>query len=123
MARRSSLKSHPMRKTIICQLCNFSPETPGTFVDAMVSLARYCNDKMQINTLYIFPDTAKDKKWLQIFDEEDLRYGFVPRKRNVVSNVRQLVQNYDPLIFHTHFSMYDLCPVVLKLMFYKTSKI
>jgi glycosyltransferase involved in cell wall biosynthesis len=114
---------HFMKKPVICQLCNFSPETPGTFVDAIVSLARYCHDGMQIETFCIFPDSAQNKHWLQIFDEEGIRYGLVPRRRNVVSKIRQLLEDYDPLIFHTHFSLYDLCPVFLKLMYYKTAKI
>jgi len=109
-------------KPIICHLCNFSPETAGTFVDAIVSLAAYSRNHLHLETLCFFPHTARERKWLQIFEREKIHYAFVPRKRSVAAEVRRFLKGFDPLIFHSHFSMYDLCPPLLKF-FYSRSKI
>jgi len=117
--------NHPrVKNPIICHLCAFSPATyGGTFVEAIVSLARYSRVKLKIETLCIFPEAAKDRKWLRLLDEEGIRYGFVPRRRNVTSKIRELLKDSDPLIFHSHFFFFDLCPVLLKVKFYRMSKI
>src|SRR5262245_59602306 len=112
-----------MSTPVVCQLCNFSPETGGTFVDAVVSLAKFAHVTLQIQTYCIFPDAARDRTWLAKLANEGIAFGFVPRKRNVVSAVRQQLSGYEPLIFHCHFSMYDVTAAVLNLLFYKRSKL
>lgn len=116
---------HPrVKKPIICHLCSFSPATyGGTFVEAIVSLARYSRDNLKIETLCIFPEAAKGRQWLRLLEEEGVRYGFVPSRRNVTSKVRELLEDSEPLIFHSHFFFFDLSPVLLKLKFYRMSKI
>jgi glycosyltransferase involved in cell wall biosynthesis len=112
----------PMKK-VICHLSNFSPDYSGTFIDSLLSLARYCDDKLHIETFCIFPETARGRRWLQTFDKEGVRYAFLPRRRNVISDARCLLRDYDPLIFHTHFFLYDFCAIFLKLTLYKDSKV
>jgi len=112
-----------MKKRVICQLCNFSPETPGTFVDSITFLAAYCRDRMDLETFCVFPAVARNKRWLRTFDEMGIRYGFVPRKRNVAAAVGRLLLDWQPVIFHSHFSLYDFSPVLLKIMGCRKSKI
>ena len=112
-----------MKKPIICHLCDFSPEYPGSFVDSLLSLARCCRDKMRIETFCFFPEEAKGRLWLKRFDQEGIQYAFVPRARNVIFDIQVVLQNYNPLIFHTHFFLFDISAVLLKFLFYRTSKI
>ncbi len=77
---------------------------------------------MGIETFFIFPDAARHRRWLQLFDKKGFEYGFVSRKRNVISEIRSRLQGYNPLIFHTHFSIYDLSPIFLKLIFYRDAR-
>jgi hypothetical protein len=112
-----------MKKSIICLLSDYGPEYPGSFIDSLLSLSRYCRDRMQIETFCIFPERARGRKWLQRFDDEKILYAFVPESRMVISDVRALLKNYHPLIFHTQFERYDLSAIFLKLLFYKNAKV
>lgn len=109
------------RRTV-CQLCNFSPETPGTFVDALIALADYSRKEAGLETFCVFPETAKERRWIAILERERIACGFVPRRRGVVSSIRALLRDRNPVIFHSHFSMYDLGSVFLNLS-YRQAKI
>jgi glycosyltransferase involved in cell wall biosynthesis len=108
---------------VICHLSDFSPEYAGSFVDALMSLSRHCRDRSGIQTMYIFPEQAKEKEWLKRFDECGGLYACVPRTRNVVFHLRKLLKNYEPIVFHAHFSTFDIAAVFAKLVFYQRSKV
>jgi glycosyltransferase involved in cell wall biosynthesis len=112
-----------MRKPIICQLSDFGPEYPGSFVDSLLCLAEYCRKAMQLETLCVFPERAKERKWLQRFDGEGVQYAFLPAKRNIISPLRNLLKDFNPLIFHSHFQTFDLGAMFLKLTTYKNAKV
>src|SRR5215831_2479107 len=110
-------------RPIICQLCDFSPTTAGTFVDSILALARHSSEKMNLETFCVFPEEARERHWLKRFDNEGVLYGFVPRHRSVALRIRQLLVAFDPVIFHTHFSVYDLPASFLKGAFFRSSRI
>ena len=112
-----------MKPSVICHLSDFSPEYPGSFVDSLLSLSRYCRQVIGLETVCIFPEQATGLEWLELFDAEKVKYHFVPRKRNIVFPLRRLLQDYQPLIFHSHFETYDLSAIALKMLFYKKSKV
>ncbi|NOU10111.1 MAG: glycosyltransferase [Nitrospira sp.] len=56
-------------------------------------------------------------------DEEGIGYGFVPRKRNVVGQVRGLLSDREPVILHSHFYNFDLTAVLLKYAAFKNAGI
>lgn len=111
-----------MKIPIVCHLCDFGPEVPGSFVDSMLYLAHSCRHQMNIETFFIFPERARKRSWLNRFDKQCFPYGFVPRKRNIIFEVRNLMNDYNPLIFHTHFSQFDI-PALLLRFFYRQSKV
>ncbi len=111
--------SHP----IICQLSDFGPEHPGSFVDSLLYLARVCRQTLGLETFCVFPQRARGRRWLERFDKERVKYAFIPAKRNIVLSLRQTLKDFHPLIFHSHFETFDLAPILLKLAFYRDSKI
>src|SRR5438046_5877162 len=112
-----------MSKRIICHLSDFNPEYPGSFVDALVFLARHCRQTLNTETLCVFPERARDRKWLQIFDDEGIKYGFVPAKKNVVGPLKRLLDDFQPLILHCHFVTFDLSAVILKVVKYRRANV
>jgi glycosyltransferase involved in cell wall biosynthesis len=112
-----------MKKQIICHLINFSPEYSGTVIDSLLFLARDCREMMDLETLCILPKEARKRRWIERFDAEGVRCGFVPRGRNVVCHLRGLLEDYNPLLFHSQFDLFDIASVVMKLLFYKESKL
>src|SRR5262249_8008469 len=116
---RVSGKNRP----VVCQLCNFTPKTAGTFVDSILALARYSRETLTLETFCVFPELARERDWLKRFDTEGIAYGFVPRRRNVALSIKALLAGYDPVIFHTHFSLFDLSAAFLKCFFFRTSRI
>jgi len=112
-----------MKEPIICHICNFKPEYGGTFIDSLLYLNRYCRIRLSLNIFCIFLEEATDRKWLTKLDDEGVRYGFVPASRKIMSHVRVLLDDYDPIIFHTHFYLFDMSALFLKLMVYRRSKV
>jgi glycosyltransferase involved in cell wall biosynthesis len=112
-----------VKRPIICHICDFQPEYGGTFIDSLLFLNRYCQNKLQVGIFCIFPDRAKNRKWLKKIDDEGIGYGFVPRRRNVAPYVPYLLREYHPLVFHTHFSLFDLSAILMKGMLYRDSKV
>jgi glycosyltransferase involved in cell wall biosynthesis len=112
-----------VKKPIICHICDFQPEYGGAFIESLLCLNRYCRNNLQVGTFCIFPDKTNNRNWLTKLDAEEIRYGFIPRKRNVVSHVRSLLREYNPLILHTHFTLFDLSAILMKLMLYRHSKV
>ena len=112
-----------MSQRVICHLCSFSPEYPGSFVDALLCLADYGRRVHQAETLCVFPEEARTRKWLQRLEQQNVHYAFVPRKRNVIASVRSALRDYEPVLFHTHFFLFDLAPVVLKVTRYRRAGI
>src|SRR5262249_15608908 len=107
----TSLISHrhaSVSQPVICQLSDFGPEYPGSFVESVVFLARHCRSTLQIETLCVFPDRARGRRWLARFDHEGVRYAFVPRKRSVILPLRRLLGAFHPVIFHSHFETFDI---------------
>jgi len=110
-----------MNSQMICQLCNFSPETPRNVCRRMVSLAKHARERIHLETFCVFPDTARH--WLNVFDSHSVPYGFVPRKRSVTWSLKSLLDGRESLLFHTHSSMCDLPAALLKTAVFKTSRI
>lgn len=111
------------KRPVICCLSDFSAEYPGSFIDALLALAQYCRRHMRIDLLCVFPEAAKQSGWLDRFDAEGIGYGFIPRKGKIIPAIRSLLHGCEPLIFHTHFSLYDRYSLLLKMLSYKKSKI
>ena len=112
-----------VKEPVICHICDFQPEYGGSFIEALVHLNRYCRRHLNIGIFCIFPVNARSRNWLKILDEEGMRYGFIPRQRSIVRHVRLLLQNYNLLILHTHFFLFDLSAIFMKLIFFRNSKI
>jgi len=112
-----------MKNSVICQLSDFGPEYPGSFVDSLLHLARSCRQRLRLETLCVFHQKARGRKWLERFDKERVKYAFVPGKRNIVFSLRQALKDSYPLIFHSHFDTFDLAAILLKLALYRDSKI
>jgi glycosyltransferase involved in cell wall biosynthesis len=112
-----------VKQPTVCHICNFKPDYGGSFIDSIIFLRRYCLQNLGMATFCIFPEQAKDKKWLRQLEKEGIGYGFVPMKKNIVSSVRSLLHSYDPLVLHTHFFLYDISALALKCLIYRSSKV
>lgn len=112
-----------MRAPTICHICDYGSEYGGTFIESLLFLSRYCRDKLQIDTFFVFPERAMSRSWLSKLDEEGIGYGFVPHKRNVAGQVRSLLSGREPLVLHSHFYTFDLTAVLLKCTAFKNAGI
>ncbi len=103
-----------MKVPTICHICSYGPEYGGTFIESLVFLSRHCRDNLQLATFCIFPEKAKDRSWLSKLDNEGIGYGFVPNKRSVVREVRNLLSSCEPVVIHTHFFLFDITAIIIK---------
>jgi glycosyltransferase involved in cell wall biosynthesis len=111
------------REHYICHIADFFPEYGGGFIDSVLLLAQICRNRMRAETLCIFPDLARKRSWLQHLEQAGIPCLFVPRKKNVVSHIREHLRAIDPLILHTHFFLYDISTVFVKALFNRDVKL
>jgi glycosyltransferase involved in cell wall biosynthesis len=78
---------------------------------------------MSTETFYVFREDARGRSWLKRFEEKGILHGFIPQDRYSVLHIRRLLDQYQPLIFHSHFVSYDIATLILKLVFYRHSKV
>jgi glycosyltransferase involved in cell wall biosynthesis len=78
---------------------------------------------MHTETLCIFPNEARNRRWLESFEKEGILFAFVPRERNTTFHLRSVLRGYNPLILHSEFVLFDLPSVILKLLCYKNAKV
>lgn len=116
-------KAETVKEPVICHICDFQPEYGGSFVEALIHLNRYCVGNFKYKMFCIFPDSARSRSWLKKLDEEGILYGFIPRQRNTLRHVHLLLGKYEPVIVHTHFFLFDVSAVLLKLLYYRNSKV
>ena len=111
------------KKSIICQLSDFSPEYPGSFVDSLLCLARSCRESLQLETLCVFPSEAIDRKWIGKFNDQGVECAFISKQSSVVSQLLTILKNYQPIILHCHFVTFDLSSIMLKLLAHHNLKV
>src|SRR5215831_13259204 len=112
-----------MRNPTICHICDFGPEYGGTFIESLIFLNRYCRENLRVSTFCLFPDRAKNRRWLLELDKEEMGYGFVSYKRNIVGQVRSLLVDREPLVLHSHFFFFDLTALLLKYTVFKNTRV
>jgi len=117
------LRVGAVKEPVICHICDFQPEYGGSFVESLIHLNRHCSDNLKVRMFCIFPNNARSRNWLKNLDEEGIRYGFIPSQRNVMRHIRSLLEQYDPVVLHTHFFFFDLSAILIKLLTYRKSKI
>jgi glycosyltransferase involved in cell wall biosynthesis len=106
-----------MNRPLICQLCSFSPEVPGTFVDALLRLEAVAAERLQADTLFIFPAAAFERPWLSRFT----RYA-IAAPRDLGETLAPLIPERDAVILHSHFVAYDIAAARLALAYPKKVK-
>jgi glycosyltransferase involved in cell wall biosynthesis len=116
-------EAYGVNEPLICHLCDYCAEVSGSFVDALLSIARYCKEELHIETICLFPYETRERSWIKRFCENKILVDFVPRKRNIIVHAARILKNYHPLIFHSHFVLFDLSAIMLKLFYYRSSKV
>jgi glycosyltransferase involved in cell wall biosynthesis len=111
------------KEPVICHISNFQPEYGGSFIDSLLALSQHCWCSYRIRTVCIFPHRAKDRAWIKKFDDQGVLYGFVPRRKNISRDVQAILQGYNPIILHSHFFLFDLSAIIIKIRFYRNLKI
>jgi glycosyltransferase involved in cell wall biosynthesis len=108
---------------VICHLADYAAAYSGTFLDALLSLARYCRQQLSIETLLLFPENAKGRDWLSQVEREGVRYGFLPRSHLAVSELRKAVGPNQPAIIHSHFTLYDETAILFRSVFCRRASV
>ena len=101
---------------IILQICAFAAPSPGNFISSLISLEQSLN-KYGIQTIYAFPENAKDRPWCKELCNRAKVY-FLP-----ISHARILPKTYQKIyqiykdnkidITHSHFELYDIPATVM----------
>jgi glycosyltransferase involved in cell wall biosynthesis len=108
-------------KACIFHIADYSPEYSGSFIDACVAVARHCRNEMNAETRFIFPPDARTRNWLGRLDSTGFRYNFKSRRFEDALALAAETESFGPVIFHTHFSRYDLIAAAAKFLRRKPS--
>lgn len=95
----------------IMQICSYSPNYSGAFIASLACLEKKL-EEMAHNTIYAFPDTARNMEWCKEIQKRTRVY-FLPHK-NAVKNIktyttlRKIYKENKIGAVHCHFSDYDI---------------
>lgn len=100
----------------ILQVCAYAAPYEGNFITSLKALAKKAAEKGH-QTIYAFPETAREKEWCKALGEQTKVY-FLPLakariKPATYSSLKNIYkENPDIAIVHCHFELYDI-PVVM----------
>jgi hypothetical protein len=81
---------------LICHLCHFSPEVPGTFLDGALRLATVAARWLQAHTIFVLPEAARARRWLARLDNSAVPYFCTARQAGSVRLWRRASQHMVP---------------------------
>lgn len=93
-----------MRGKNILYICDYGAKYTGSFIPAMALLRKLAAEHNQV--YFLFPDTARDKKWLSSLQlPEDHIFFSDFSVKNLAAACKQLARQLNPAetIVHTHF--------------------
>lgn len=100
----------------ILQVCAFGAPNPGNFIASLLCL----QDKMKAygyETIYTFPEKAKAKKWCQELAKNNRIYFLPEAKARILPKTyqifKQIYQENQVKIVHSHFELYDIPATVM----------
>jgi glycosyltransferase involved in cell wall biosynthesis len=99
---------------LICHLCHFSPEVPGTFLDGALRLATVAARRLQAHTIVVLPEAARERRWLTRLDNSAVPY-FCTAPSGVRQALAPSIATHDTVILHSHFTAYDLAACGLSI--------
>jgi glycosyltransferase involved in cell wall biosynthesis len=99
---------------LICHLCHFSPDVPGTFLDGVLRLATVAARRLQAHTIFVLPEAARERRWLVRLDNSAVPY-FCTAPGGVRQALAPSIEAHDTVILHSHFTGYDLAACRLSI--------
>lgn len=100
----------------VLQVCAYAAPYEGNFIKSLKALSEKLNEK-NINTIYAFPENARDIEWVKQLSAQNSVY-FLPLakariKPTTYQQLRGIYKQYpDLMVIHSHFELYDV-PVAL----------
>lgn len=101
---------------VILQACAFAAPTPGNFIPSLLGLERELKNR-GIQTIYAFPNRARDKAWCQELQQYTKVYFLPEARARICPETYKIFQTIyrenDVGIVHSHFELYDIPATVM----------
>ena len=101
---------------IILQVCAFGAPNPGNFIAALLKL----QDTMKehgYETIYAFPEKAKNKEWCKSLSSHSRIYFLPEAKARILPKTyqifRKIYKENQVSIVHSHFELYDIPATIM----------
>lgn len=95
----------------ILQVCAFGAPNPGNFIASLIQLQRIMKEK-RYETVYAFPEKARDKEWCRNLAKTNKVYFLPEAKARILPKTyrifKQIYRENQIQILHSHFELYDI---------------
>ena len=95
----------------VLQICAFGAPSPGNFISSLTSLEQTLSEE-GIQTIYAFAETAKGRPWCEELCKRAKVYFLPVSHARILPKtyqiVRQIYQENQIDIVHSHFELYDI---------------
>ncbi len=95
----------------ILQVCAFGAPNPGNFIASLVALQREMS-RCGYETIYAFPEKARDKVWCRQLAQSQRVYFLPEAKARILPKtyqiLRRIYKENHVQIVHSHFELYDI---------------
>lgn len=100
----------------ILQVCAFGAPSPGNFIASLSALQKKMSE-YGYETIYAFPEKARDKEWCKRLVESNKVYFLPEAKARILPKtyciLRQIYKENQVQIVHSHFELYDIPTTIM----------
>jgi glycosyltransferase involved in cell wall biosynthesis len=107
------LWSYPERgsaRPTLLEVCSYFGPYPGNFIPTLLAVRRAVDERLGLDSHFVFPAQMRDRPWVGLLEEEGARHSFLEPSHpaRAVRRLLELARVSDAAIVRSHFSRWDL---------------
>lgn len=100
-----------MNSQCVMQVADFDALYTGNFISSLTHLKNAVADRLGLDTIFVFVETARGRPWLQSLRDQGIQVAFVDRRAPFGDRVRSLAsmaRGCRAALLHSHFDLLDI---------------
>ncbi len=99
-----------MNNGCILQVADYSAAFFSNFLSSLLRLQRSVRDELDLESVFVFPESARSRPWLRAVAEAGVRVEFCDRDashRERIRRLRDIGREHNACLYHSHFGTFD----------------
>ena len=100
-----------MNRGCVLQVADYSAAFFSNFLSSLLRLQRAVRDGLDLESVFVFPESARSRPWLRAVEEGGARVEFCDRNashRDRIRALRDIGREHNARLYHSHFGTFDV---------------